>query len=116
MCVGVEREHIVPDVVFNKPEGPVETNIQMFIIRQKGRSSDAHKQMKSVESRIDHTFYGFRGVITHEGCWENTRKCTSFLSVLPTSQVGYYTGKPIESVVYCFYEITLSKTMSLPAQ
>ena len=23
---------------------------------------------------IDHTFYGFTGVITHLGCWENTRK------------------------------------------
>ena len=23
---------------------------------------------------IDHTFYGFTGVITHAGCWENTRK------------------------------------------
>ena len=26
----------------------------------------------------------------------------------------YDAGKPIESVVYCFYKITLSKTMSLP--
>ena len=35
----------------------------------------------------------------------------SFSSVLPTSQVGYQAGKPIESVVYCFYEqITLTKT------
>ena len=57
---------------------------------------------------------------------ENTRKAcksqakgewfTSFSSVLPTSQVGYDTSKPTESVVYCFYKITLSKTMSLPAQ
>ena len=23
---------------------------------------------------IDHTFNGFTGVITHLGCWENTRK------------------------------------------
>ena len=40
-------------------------------------------------------------------------------SVLSTFQVGYQAGKPIESVVYCFYKITLSKTefsMSLPAQ
>ena len=37
---------------------------------------------------------------------------TSFLSVLPTSQVVYHAGKPIESVLYCFYKIT----MSLPAQ
>ena len=44
---------------------------------------------------------------------------TSFSSVLSTFQVGYQAGKPIESVVYCFYKITLSKTefsMSLPAQ
>ena len=27
---------------------------------------------------------------------------------LNTSQVGYHVGKPIESVVYCFYKITLS--------
>ena len=31
-------------------------------------------------------------------------------SVLPTSQVGYHAGKPLESVVYCFYKITLNKT------
>ena len=23
---------------------------------------------------IDHTFYGFSGVTTHAGCWENARK------------------------------------------
>ena len=60
---------------------------------------------------IDHTFYGFTGVITHLGCWENTQKAckslafgswfTSFSRVLPTSRVGYHAGKPIESVVYC---------------
>ena len=32
----------------------------------------------------------------------------SFFSVLPTSQVGYHTVKPIESGVCCFYKITLS--------
>ena len=32
---------------------------------------------------------------------------TSISSVLPTSQVGYHAGKPIESVGYCFYKITL---------
>ena len=36
---------------------------------------------------IDHTFYEFTGVITHLGCWENTRR------------VGYHAGKLIESVV-----------------
>ena len=60
---------------------------------------------------IDHTFYGFTGVITHLGCWENTKKAcksraegswfTSFSRVLPTSRVCYHAGKPIESVVYC---------------
>ena len=34
-----------------------------------------------------------------EGDWS-----TSFSSVLPTSCVGYHAGKPIESVVYCFYK------------
>ena len=43
---------------------------------------------------------GFTGVITHFGCWENTRKAC-FSRVLPTSRVGYHAGKPIESVVYC---------------
>ena len=43
---------------------------------------------------IDHTFYGFTGLITHLGCWENTRKAykplafgsgfTGFSPVLPT--------------------------------
>ena len=46
-------------------------------------------------------FLGFPGVITHLGCWENTRKvCKSRACVLPTSRVGYHAGKPIESVVY----------------
>ena len=65
-----------------------------------------------------HPFYGFTGVITHAGCWENTRKACkswaegkwfpSFSSVFPTSRVGYHAGKPIESVAYCFHKITLS--------
>ena len=56
------------------------------------------------------TFYGFTGVITHLGCWENMRKAcktltfsswfTSFSHVLPTYRMGYHAGKPIESVVY----------------
>ena len=51
---------------------------------------------------IDHTFFGFSGVITHFGCWENTREaCKSLVRVLQTSRVGYRAGKPIESVVYC---------------
>ena len=71
---------------------------------------------------IDHTFYGFTSVITHAGCWENTRKAckllafgswfTSFPRVLPTSRVGYHAGKPIERVVYCFYKITFSRMES----
>ena len=35
---------------------------------------------------------------------------TSFSRVLSTSRVGYHAGNPIESEVYCYYEITLSKT------
>ena len=60
---------------------------------------------------IDHTFYGFTGVITPLGFWENTQQAckslafrlwfTSFSHVLPTSWVGYHAGKPIESVFYC---------------
>ena len=46
---------------------------------------------------IDHTFYWFTGVITHSGCWENTRKaCKS------RAEVGYHASKPIENVVYAF--------------
>ena len=33
-------------------------------------------------------------------------------SVLPASLVGYHAGKPIESVVYCLYKITLRKMES----
>ena len=66
----------------------------------------------------DHTFYGFTGLITHLRCWGNTRKAceslafgsqswfTSIPSALPTSQVGYHAGKPIESVVYCLDKLT----------
>ena len=60
---------------------------------------------------IDHAFDGFTGVISHLGCWENTKKAckslafgscfTSFSRVLPTSRVVYHACKPIESVVYC---------------
>ena len=32
---------------------------------------------------------------------------TSFSRVLPTSQMGYHTGKPLESVVGCFYKVKL---------
>ena len=32
---------------------------------------------------------------------------TSFSSLLPTSQVGYHTSKPLENVVFYFYKITL---------
>ena len=32
--------------------------------------------------------------------------------VLLTSQVGYHAGKPIESVVYCFYKITFNRMES----
>ena len=63
----------------------------------------------------DHTFYGFTHVITHLGCWENAWKACKSLAfsswfsssshVLPTSRMGYHTGKPIESVVYCLNKL-----------
>ena len=61
---------------------------------------------------IDYTFCGFTGVMTHLGCWENTRKaCKSLLSrVLPKSRVGDHAGKPIESVVYCLNKFDKSKS------
>ena len=55
---------------------------------------------------MDNTSYRFTGGINHLGCWENTRKACNSRAF----QVGYHAGKPIESVVYCFYKITLSKT------
>ena len=30
---------------------------------------------------IDHSFYGFTGVITHLGCWENARKACKSLAI-----------------------------------
>ena len=30
---------------------------------------------------IDHTFYGFTGVKTHLGCWENIRKACKSLAL-----------------------------------
>ena len=59
----------------------------------------------------------YRRDITHAGCWENMRKAcnsqaegkwfTSFSSVLPTSQLGYHAGKPIENcLVYCLSNAT----------
>ena len=32
------------------------------------------------------------------------------------SGMGYQAGKPIESMVYCFYKITFKFSMSLPEQ
>ena len=53
-----------------------------------------------------------RGIVenTNKACksWAEGEWFTRFSSVLPTSQVGYQAGKPIESVVYCFSKITLS--------
>ena len=69
------------------------------------------ENLKIFIKAIDHSFHGFTGMITHLGSWENTRKAckllafgfwfTSFSRVLPTSRVGYHTGKPVEDVVYC---------------
>ena len=65
---------------------------------------------------IDHNFCGFTGVMTHLGCWENTRKaCKSLFScVLPKFRVGYHAGKPIERVVYCLSKFDKSKSDSYP--
>ena len=30
--------------------------------------------IRRIFEAIDHTFHGFTSVITHAGCWENTRK------------------------------------------
>ena len=35
-----------------------------------GKKADCEQYIKA----IDHTFYGFTGLITHLGSWENTRK------------------------------------------
>ena len=79
------------------------------------------RKWKTIEVS-DHTFYGFTGVITYFGCWENTRKAckslafgswfTSFSRVLPTFRVGYHAGKPIESVVYILINYDLSMIVS----
>ena len=65
------------------------------------------------------TSYQFTSIITHGGCWENMIKVcksqakaewsTNFSSVLLTSCMGYYSSKPIENVVYCFYKITITR-------
>ena len=41
-----------------------------------GKKADCEQCIKA----IDHTFYGFTGVITHLGCWENTRKACKSLA------------------------------------
>ena len=51
---------------------------------------------KSYFIKVDHTFYGFTGVITHLGCWENTRKACKSLAY-------FYRGKPIDSHTAYFY-------------
>ena len=72
------------------------------------------KNLKLFFKALDHTFYGFTSVITHLGCWENTRKaCKSLTRVLPTSRVGYRAGKPIESVFY-FLNILIHWIMMYP--
>ena len=54
-----------------------------------GKKDDCEQYIKA----INHTFYGLTDVITHLGSWENT-----------------HYSKLIESVVYCFFKIPLSKT------
>ena len=58
-------------------------------------------------------FHGFVGfIVSKVSEIHGFRGVTSFSSVLPTSRVGYHASKPIESVVYCFYKITFSRTES----
>ena len=63
---------------------------------------------------IDHTFYGFTGGITHEGCWENPRKaCKSRAEGEWFTSFSSKKRKPIESVVYCLIKLALLNWMPL---
>ena len=42
-----------------------------------------------------------KNTISKEAVGPSARDLQAFSRVLPTSRVGYHTGKPIESVVYC---------------
>ena len=63
---------------------------------------------------MDHTLCGITSVINPRVMLREHEKklFTIFLTVLPTSQVGYHASKPIESVVYCFYKIIFNRTES----
>ena len=64
--------------------------------------NDQSRRQRVLLSNRPHFIWTYRGD-NPLGSW-----VTSFSSVLPTSRVGYHAGKPIESVVYCFYKINLS--------
>ena len=62
---------------------------------------------------IDRAIFRFTGAILNAGSVGKRRETfvnqasdlQSFLLLYQRSNVGYYTGKPIECAVYCFYEM-----------
>ena len=44
------------------------------------RKPKINVMVKKIDQAIDHSFYGFTGVITHTGCWENMRKASKSLA------------------------------------
>ena len=99
--------------------------VQFTIERVEWSSKTETRELKlndlseSTNWAIDHSFYGFTGAINHAGRWENTRKACKSRAVRrviyklfessPNIQVVYGAGRPIERVVYRFYEITMKK-------
>ena len=68
---------------------------------------------------IDHTFYGFIGVITHAGCLENTRKvCTKDFATYTklfyrqNTVVALYVG--FVAVTKCCHNFPICKTRICP--
>ena len=65
--------------------------IHATVVRGECSSSLCHLHSHQIVFRAtENSFYQFTSIITHVGCQENI-------------QVGYYAGKPIEIVGYCFY-------------
>ena len=79
-----------------KPKGSRENNMHGSIWTQ----NDQSRRQRVLLSIRPHFLWAYRRD-NPLGSW-----FTSFSSVLPTSRVGYHAGKPIESVVHCFYKIT----------
>ena len=80
-----------------KPKGSRENNMRGSIRTQ----NDQSRRQRVLLSNRPHFLWTYRGD-NPLGSW-----FTSCLSVLPTSRVGYHARKLIESVVYCFFKITL---------